>query len=156
MEPAGVETSAPSQTVAVTLGGQPCTINVYTKSVNVPVSPAPLGIPVSPPIYENKNPVFLDLYVNDSLLLGGVICLNAVRIIRDAYFGFPGDLAFFDTQGSEDPCGVPYRLPPSDLRNWWQRTAPLFLGGEYAPAAVANSCPGLGTRFLLSYWPNLP
>ena len=35
-------------------------------------------------------------------------------------------------------------------------TAPLFLGGEYAPAAVANSCPGLGTRFLLSYWPNLP
>lgn len=47
--------------------------------------------------------MFLDLYVNDVLVIGGVICEDRNRIVRGPYLGFDGDLAFFDTQGTADP-----------------------------------------------------
>ncbi len=224
-------TEAAAQAVRVTLGTQPCLVNVYTKSLNVPIedpgtipatpvqmatftgsivgniltvgddvvgtvlienvlagagvliptylaeqltgvdggagtyaiapsTDAPLGpIPMttsSPalPTYENVNPVFVDLYVNDALIIGGVICHNECLIVMDPYLGFVGDLAMIDVIGNLDPHGEPLRLPPPDLRNWWQRNLPLSLGGRL-PVARANRIPGLGSRFLLTYWPNL-
>jgi len=74
-------TATPSQTLSVVLAGQPCRINIYAKSTGL----------------------FLDLYVSDVLIIGGVICLNTVLIVRDGYLGFTGDLAFFDLQGQDDP-----------------------------------------------------
>jgi hypothetical protein len=71
----------PSQIVSISLAGQPCRIAVYQKSTGL----------------------FCDLYANDALIIGGVICLNANLIVRDAYLGFIGDLSFFDTQGEDDP-----------------------------------------------------
>ena len=50
-----------SQSVNVVLAGQPCTINVYAKSTGM----------------------FLDLLVNDVLIIAGVVCLDGVRIVRD-------------------------------------------------------------------------
>lgn len=73
--------ATPSQTVAVRLGDQSCQIAVYQKAPGL----------------------FLDLYVNDRLVVGGVICLNTALIVRDTYLGFAGDLAFFDLQGNTDP-----------------------------------------------------
>lgn len=70
-----------SQTLSVRLGGQPCKVHVYQKSTGL----------------------YLDLYVADSLLVGGVVCRNGVRLVRDAYLEFVGDLAFVDTQGTDDP-----------------------------------------------------
>lgn len=152
-------TTAPSQTISITLGGQPCRINVYTKSTNIPSIGNGNAISVTPPVYENVNPVYVDLYVNDVLIIGGVVALHGNAIVRDAYLGFIGDIAIYDMMPSpgsdgDDPFGVPLRLPPPDLRNWWQRVAPQWLGGEYAPASVAGSIPGMGTRFELLYWPN--
>lgn len=146
-------TEAPSQTINVTLNNQVCRINLFTKSINVPKQD-PLTIPTNPPTYENINPVFLNLYLNDVLLLGGALCLNNTRIIRDTYFGFIGDLSFYDTQGNNDPYGISFRLPPPFLRNVCQRAIPLKYRG-LAPPEFANKCPGLGTRFLLLYWPDL-
>ena len=74
-------TANPSQTLACPLGGQNCSINVYQKI----------------------SGLYLDLYVDGALIIGGVLCENANRIVRDAYLGFVGDLAFFDTQGSDNP-----------------------------------------------------
>lgn len=78
----------PSQTLAVTLGTQQCTISVYQKFYGL----------------------FLDLYAtNDisgplpSLIIGGQICQNLNLIVRSIYLGFIGDLAFVDTQGSSNP-----------------------------------------------------
>lgn len=71
----------PSQTVAVTLNGQACQINVYQKDAYL----------------------YLDLYVGGALIIGGVVCWNANEIVRSGYLGFLGDLAFIDTQGSVDP-----------------------------------------------------
>lgn len=193
---------APSQSVSIALGQQSCRIVIYTKSTNVPTNEA---ISTDPPSYENTNPVFMDLYVNDALVVGGVICLSGVRLVRDAYLGLVGDLAIIDTGVPQqtspaqpaqvvevdvlltesdddvltedngdllatvdtsttvttpprtlasDPQGVSRRLPPPDLRNLWQRSLPLRLGG-IAPPDLANHIPGLGTRYLLTYWPNL-
>lgn len=146
-------TDAPVQLVNVTLGSQACLIRIYTKTINAPVQP-PGGIPTDPPVYENVNPVFLDLFVNDVLILGGVLCLNESLMVMDRALGFVGDLAMIDTQGNEDPVGVPLRLPPPELRNEKQRSLPLSLEGK-APSSLANKIPGLGTRFQLTYWPNL-
>jgi hypothetical protein len=73
--------ATPSQTLAVVLAGQSCKINIYQKNTGL----------------------FVDLYVNDALIIGGVIALDRNRIVRSAYLGFVGDLAFVDTQGSDTP-----------------------------------------------------
>lgn len=71
----------PNQAVSVQLGEQNCQINVYYKA----------------------GYTYLDLYVDNTMIIGGVICRNLVRIVRSAYLGFIGDLAFIDGQGSDDP-----------------------------------------------------
>lgn len=71
----------PSQAVNVNLDGQVSTIAVY----------------------QTDRGLFLDLYVANILIIGGVICENLNRIVRDLYLGFSGDLAFIDNQGSTDP-----------------------------------------------------
>ena len=82
-----------NQTFAVTLGGQKCRLNIYAK--------ANIG-------------VFIDVLVNDIAGSLGVICLDRVKIVREEYRGFAGDLAFMDTQGATDPVytgfGTQYQL----------------------------------------------
>ena len=43
-----------------------------------------------------------------------MLCLNLVGLVRSAYLGFIGQLAFFDTQGTSDPdysgLGTRYQL----------------------------------------------
>lgn len=141
------------QLVNVTLGDQACLIRIYTKSINVPVQ-QPGQISTDPPVYENVNPVFLDLFVDDVLVIGGVECHNESLIVMNEYLGFVGDLAMIDTVGNEDPVGVSTLLPPLELMNEWQRNLPLSLVGR-APAPLANKIPGLGARFQLTYWANL-
>ena len=70
-----------SQIVNAQLSGQNCQLRIYQKSTGM----------------------FMDVYVGTSLIIGGVICQNLNRIVRDVYLGFVGDLAFSDTQGMDDP-----------------------------------------------------
>jgi len=63
------------------LSGQAVQINIYTKSTGL----------------------FMDVLVNNSPVVAGVICQDRNRIVRSAYLGFIGDLAFVDQQGTSDP-----------------------------------------------------
>lgn len=74
-------TSTASQTLTVVLNKQNCRINVYTLSTGL----------------------YLDLYLEGKRIIGAIICRNRVRIVRQAYLGFVGNLAFVDTQGNDDP-----------------------------------------------------
>ena len=71
-----------AQTFSVTLGGQDCTLNLYQR---------PAGL-------------FIDVSVAGTLVIGGVICRNTTRVVRDAYLGFIGDLLWLDNQGQTDPA----------------------------------------------------
>lgn len=71
----------PSQQLAVRLGDQSCTIKAYQKAYGF----------------------FLDLYVGDALIIGGVQCHNNALIVITGYLGFVGDLFFTDTAGTDDP-----------------------------------------------------
>lgn len=71
----------PSQAITVTIGDQRMTLEVYQKRFGL----------------------FVDVYVNDTLVIGGVLARNLVKIVRSAYLGFVGDLCFYDTQGTSDP-----------------------------------------------------
>jgi len=113
-------TAHPSQEFTVTLGGQNCRIKLYAKEIQVPVW-YPGTIVTDPPVFEAATPMFLDLYVNDVLIVGGVRCLADVKIVRDSYLGFAGELSFIDAANQGEP-------PEVD---------------------------GLGTRWLLVYWPDL-
>jgi hypothetical protein len=71
----------PSQIVSANLAGQPTQIKVYQKMFGL----------------------FVDVSVNNKLIIGGVIARNGVKIVRSAYLGFIGDLFFDDAQGTSDP-----------------------------------------------------
>jgi len=71
----------PNQTIEVQLANQDCTINVYQRAYGL----------------------FLDLSVAGVSIVAGAVCENLNKIVRYAYLGFIGDLAFLDTQGSNDP-----------------------------------------------------
>jgi len=148
-------TEYPAQHINVQLGGQSCAIDIFTKSINVPILP-PGMIPTDPdPVYENSNPVFLNLYVDDEPIVLGAVCRDKSLLIMNTYLGFIGDLSVVDTVGNEDPQGAPIRLPPRDLRNYWQRQLPISLEGRLPASGIGNTIPGLGSRWLLTYWPNL-
>jgi hypothetical protein len=92
----------PSQELRVTLGGQLCRVRLYVREILVPVARAG-SIVTDPPVYEAALPTFLDLYVDDVLVVGGVLCRDRTLLVRDAYLGLSGDLSFYDEFGSEDP-----------------------------------------------------
>ena len=71
----------PYQTLTVQLGRQSCRIAVR----------------------QRRTGLFVDLYVQDVPIVQGVKALDRVRIVRDAYRDFTGDLYFVDTQGTADP-----------------------------------------------------
>jgi hypothetical protein len=73
--------AVPNQTLAVLLGNQNCRLNVYQKFYGV----------------------FLDLFVSNQLIIGGVLCENENTVVKSTYLGFQGDFWFFDTQGNSDP-----------------------------------------------------
>lgn len=71
----------PSQTLTVNLGSQNTQLYIYQKS----------------------SGLYIDVSVNNSLIIGGVICENLNRIVRSQYLGFIGDLAFADAFGTSNP-----------------------------------------------------
>lgn len=154
---------APSQSITITLGGQSCLIRLYTKSINAPKAPSgsqPQPAPPAPPVYENINPCFVDLYVASgaTLIIGGVeVSRPGGLIVRDTYLGFIGDLAVYDTapppgEPPSTPFGVPPRLPPYNLRNQSQLATYPLAAGDRAPAYLAGRIRGMGSRFILTYW----
>lgn len=79
----------PAQDLSVIVGGQVVDIRLMQK--------------VAPPFMISQA-----LYANVKLfgvdIVKGVICQNGNRLIRDQYFGFQGDLGFYDTTGQKrDP-----------------------------------------------------
>ncbi len=76
--------ATPSQIVTVSLSNQTCQIKVYQKAQGL----------------------FMDLYVNNSLVIGGVVCEDRNRIVRSAYLGFVGDFAFIDSQAAQSADGT--------------------------------------------------
>lgn len=64
----------PNQSLDIVLNGQACTINVYQKG----------------------TAVYVDLFINDAAIVTGILALNQVLIVREAYLGFLGDIAFID------------------------------------------------------------
>ena len=54
-------------------------------------------------VYQKFYGIYVDLYVNNELIIGGVIGQDLNLIVRYAYLGFIGDLCFYDTQGVDDP-----------------------------------------------------
>jgi hypothetical protein len=73
--------AVPAQTLTTTLNGQYTQINVY----------------------QRRTGLFVDVGVTGALIIAGVIALDRNWIVRDAYLGFVGDLAFWDSQGLQDP-----------------------------------------------------
>lgn len=54
-------------------------------------------------ILQKNNGLYFDLIVNNAPCVTSVLCLNLVGLVREAYYGFIGQLAFVDTKGNDDP-----------------------------------------------------
>ncbi len=83
----------PSQSMAITLGGQRCEIEIRQKFT---------------------GGVFLSLKANGVQIRTNAICRDRVPVVRQEYLPFVGKLAFVDTQGTNDPdytgFGTRYQL----------------------------------------------
>jgi hypothetical protein len=71
----------PNQTVQVQLAGQACSLDVYQLAYGL----------------------FVNVWVNNSMIIGGVVAENRNRIVRSRYLGLVGDFIFVDRQGTADP-----------------------------------------------------
>lgn len=54
-------------------------------------------------VYQKTFGLYVDVYANDVLVIGGVVARNLTKIVRSVYLGLVGDFYFFDTQGVDDP-----------------------------------------------------
>lgn len=73
--------ATPSQLVKAVLGGQNCQLLIYQKA----------------------HGVFVDVNVNGTDVVTGVIARDAVPLVCRDYAGFVGNLLFIDSQGNADP-----------------------------------------------------
>lgn len=73
--------SLPDQRFTIELDGQDCEIHIYLR----------------------YRYLYLDLYVNETPIVQGAICLNNTEIIQFKNRNFNGNLMFIDTQGLDDP-----------------------------------------------------
>ena len=90
----------PSQTLQTQLDNQSCAITVEQYAYGL----------------------FITLAVAGQNVIAGQICENLVKLVREEYLGFSGDLVFVDLQGNLDPSynllGTRFQLvylEPADL-----------------------------------------
>jgi hypothetical protein len=74
-------TPVAAQSFTIQLNSQNCAINIYQKSTGL----------------------YFDLAIDGNPIVTTMICLNLVGLVRESYMGFNGQLAFVDTQGTDDP-----------------------------------------------------
>ena len=111
------QTPAQSATAATGLIGAGATINDLS-ALGCPFSAIPTlaspaqtlttqlaGQAVRLAMTQRSGGLFADVYVNDALIIGGVLCQNDNAIVRSPYLGFAGDLYFHDTQGGLGDIG---------------------------------------------------
>lgn len=75
--------ATPSQTAQVQLSGQNVTLNIYQRSYGL----------------------FMDVLLNNAVIVQGVICENLNLIVRSAYLGFIGDFCWIDNQATSPGAG---------------------------------------------------
>ena len=73
--------SVPNQTFSINLDGQNCKFELVTRGKNL----------------------FMNLSIDDTPVVNGVICLNKVKLIQFNHLKFNGNLYFEDLEGNLDP-----------------------------------------------------
>ncbi|MDL2169829.1 phage baseplate plug protein [Asaia sp. HumB] len=73
--------ATPSQTLNVVLSGQNIRLDVQ----------------------QRRTGIYLNVWQNETQVVSGTLALTGTYIVRAAYLGLPGDFAFIDLQGSDDP-----------------------------------------------------
>jgi hypothetical protein len=63
----------------------------------------PADQPLTLSLYQKTTGLYCDIAISTVPLLYGILCRDRVRLVRDTYWGFTGDLQFVDTQGATDP-----------------------------------------------------
>lgn len=54
-------------------------------------------------VYQRSTGLYMNVWLDDLLIVAGVICQNLNPVVHADYLGLGGDFVFVDTQGSEDP-----------------------------------------------------
>jgi len=76
-------------------------VPAYSQVLNISLG----GLAVKLSIYTigRSTDLYIDVEVENSPIISGQIIKDRVRLVREAYLGFVGDLAFVDTIGTSDP-----------------------------------------------------
>lgn len=72
---------------------------VASQSLNVTLSRQNVRLD----IFQRSTGLFMNVWLNGTMIVAGAICQDRNWIVRYGYLGLPGDLSFLDTQGEDDP-----------------------------------------------------
>lgn len=72
---------------------------VAYQSLRVPLS----GHAIRLDLQQRATGLYAALWLDDVPVLAGVLCQDRTWLVRKTACGMPGDLAFADTQGVQDP-----------------------------------------------------
>ncbi|GBR56518.1 phage baseplate plug family protein [Gluconobacter sphaericus] len=72
---------------------------VASQTVLVPLSSQSIQLDIA----QLATGLFMNITLNGTLVMAGVLCQDRTWIVRKSYFGLPGDLVFVDTMGTDDP-----------------------------------------------------
>lgn len=78
--------ATPNQALQAVLGGQNCSLRIYTRTDA-----------------NNGDNLYLDLNVNNADILLGQLCLQFIGYPMYGYLNFTGELMFVDMQGNQAP-----------------------------------------------------
>lgn len=80
------------QTIALNqVDAQKFTTNVSDQDINIRI------------MDRGDNGTFFDLYLNNTSIITGVLCLDRTFLVKYTYHNFKGDFMFVDTQGADAP-----------------------------------------------------
>lgn len=77
--------AVPNQSLQIVLGGQNCTLRLYTREA------------------AEAEHLFCDLAVARELIISGIICQDMTPLVPYRHLAFEGQLFFVDMQGDEAP-----------------------------------------------------
>ncbi|GAA3686748.1 MULTISPECIES: phage baseplate plug family protein [Acetobacter] len=54
-------------------------------------------------IQQRTTGLYMNIWLNGTMIIAGLLCQDRTWIVQKSYFGMPGDMMFADQEGKSDP-----------------------------------------------------
>lgn len=54
-------------------------------------------------IQQRRTGLYMNIWLNGTMIIAGLLCQDRTWLVQKSYFGMPGDMIFADQEGEADP-----------------------------------------------------